>query len=249
MTEIAIVTGAAKRIGRDIALALSQAGYALAVHYHGSRQEAEELVRTVAAENRQAKAFAADLADWGAASGLVDRVVAEFGAPTLLVNCAALFLPDTAADFGQERWRKQFAVNLEAPVLLSQAFAKALPAGVHGAIVNIIDQRVTRPTPKNFSYTLAKSALWTATQTMAQSFAPRIRVNAIGPGPTFPNWQEGEQGLRREALNIPLEKSVSGKEIAEAVLYLARAPSVTGVLLCVDGGQHLAWRTPDTVED
>jgi NAD(P)-dependent dehydrogenase (short-subunit alcohol dehydrogenase family) len=249
MQEIAIVTGAAKRIGRDIALTLAHAGFALAVHYNGSREEAEGLVRGIVAEGGQAKAFGADLADWDAASGLVDRVVAELGAPTLLVNCAALFLPDAAADFEQGRWRKQFAVNLEAPVLLSQAFAKAVPPGVHGAIVNIIDQRVTRPTPKNFSYTLAKSALWTATQTMAQAFAPRIRVNAIGPGPTFPNWQEGEQGLRREALNIPLEKSVSGQEIADAVLYLARAPSVTGVLLCVDGGQHLAWRTPDTIED
>lgn len=249
MSEIAIVTGAAKRMGRDIALALSRAGYAVAVHYNGSEADAAALVQTIAAEGRKAKAFAADLADWRAASGLVGRVVAEFGAPSLLVNCAALFLPDTAADFAEERWRRQFAVNLEAPVLLSQAFAAALPAGASGAIVNIIDQRVMRPTPKNFSYTLAKSALWTATQTMAQTFAPRIRVNAIGPGPTFPNWQDGEDGLRREALNIPLEKAVAGQEIAEAVLYLARAKSVTGVLLCVDGGQHLAWRTPDTSED
>lgn len=246
--EIALVTGAAKRIGRDIALRLSSAGYRIAVHYNRSRGEADELSAQIARQGGQASAIGADLADWDAASGLVERVCAEVGRPTLLVNCAALFLDDHIGALERGSWRRQFAVNLEAPVLLAEKFAAALGPEDEGAIVNVIDQRVLRLTPQYFSYTLTKSALWAATQTMAQALAPRVRVNAVGPGPTYPNTRQEERGLILESRNLPLGRRVEGGQVAEAVLYLARARDVTGQLLCVDGGQHLAWRTPDIVE-
>ena len=246
--DIALVTGAARRIGRDVAIKLSRAGFAIAAHFHSSKPEADELIRQIRSEGGEAKAFGGDLRDWDFAAGLVEQVCAEFGRPNLLVNSAALFLDDRAENFQRATWRAQFAVNLEAPVLLAQSFARALPSDETGAIVNIVDQRVLRLTPQNFSYTLAKAALWTATQTLAQALAPRICVNAVGPGPTYPSVRQGRTGLNVESANVPLEKAVTGAEIAEAALYLARAKSVTGVMLCVDGGQHLAWRTPDIVE-
>ena len=137
------------------------------------------------------------------------------------------------------------AVNLRAPVQLSSAFVAALPAGREGCVVNIVDQRVWRLNPRFFSYTLSKSALWTATQTMAQAFAPRVRVNAVGPGPTLANNMDGAEGFAREAAAVPLGRAVEPGEIADAVLYLARARGVTGQMIAVDGGQHLAWKTPD----
>jgi len=246
--EIALVTGAAKRIGRDIALRLSSAGYRIAVHFNRSSGEADALIAEIARQGGQAQAIGADLSDWDAASALVDRVCAEIGRPSLLVNCAALFLDDHVGALGRETWRRQFAVNLEAPVLLAEKFAGALGPEHEGAIVNVIDQRVLRLTPQFFSYTLTKSALWAATQTMAQALAPRVRVNAVGPGPTYPNERQEERGLILESRNLPLGRRVEGGQVAEAVLYLARARDVTGQLLCVDGGQHLAWRTPDIVE-
>ena len=137
------------------------------------------------------------------------------------------------------------AVNLRAPLQLASAFAAALPAGREGCVVNIVDQRVWRLNPKFFTYTLTKSALWTATQTLAQTFAPRIRVNAVGPGPTLANTIDGEEGFAREAAAVPLGRGVAPEEVADAVLWLARARGVTGQMIAVDGGQHLAWKTPD----
>jgi len=156
--DIALVTGAARRIGRDVAIKLSRAGFAIAAHFHSSKPEADELIRQIRSEGGEAKAFGGDLRDWDFAAGLVEQVCAEFGRPNLLVNSAALFLDDRAENFQRATWRAQFAVNLEAPVLLAQSFARALPSDETGAIVNIVDQRVLRLTPQNFSYTLAKAA-------------------------------------------------------------------------------------------
>ncbi len=245
--QVALVTGAGKRIGRDIALALAKAGYAVAVHFHNSGDAARDLARRIVGEGGRAAALEGDLEDWGVGEALIARVQSSLGSPALLVNNAALFLPDSAGALDAETWRRQFAVNLQAPVLLAGRFAAELPEGMRGAVVNVIDQRVLRLTPQNFSYTLAKAALWTATQTLAQALAPRVRVNAVGPGPTYPSWREGEAGLNIESANVPLQRRIAGDEIAQAVLYLARAESVTGTMLCVDGGQHLAWRTPDIV--
>ena len=246
--EIALVTGAAKRIGRDIALQMAAAGYQVVVHFNRSRSDADALVAEIVSRGGRAAALGADLADWDSAHGFFDRVCGEVGRPHVLVNCAAVFLDDRIGAIKRDAWRRQFAVNLEAPILIAEKFAAALGPEETGAIINVIDQRVLRLTPQYLSYTLTKSALWTATQTLAQALAPRIRVNAVGPGPTYPSVRQGEAGLTSESSNIPLGRRVEGRQIAEAVLYLARARDVTGQLICVDGGQHLAWRTPDIVD-
>jgi NAD(P)-dependent dehydrogenase (short-subunit alcohol dehydrogenase family) len=238
----AIVTGAARRIGRSIAKRLAREGYSLALHFGASGEEAEGLAAEIVKAGGRAKAFQADLADVEAAMQLVGQVAGRLGPATLLVNNAATFEPDEIDTLDYRLWRRQFAVNLETPVFLASEFARLLPEGRRGSIVNIIDQRVLRLNPINYSYTLAKSALWTATQTLAQALAPRIRVNAVGPGPTFPNQLEGEKGLDREAAGTLMGRRIEGAEIADAVVWLTGAESVTGQMILVDGGQHLEWR-------
>jgi NAD(P)-dependent dehydrogenase (short-subunit alcohol dehydrogenase family) len=247
MRKGALVTGAGRRIGADIARRLAREGYAVALLANSSLEDANALAQEIAATGGEARAYRADLADPQAAVAAFAEVAADIGPVALLVNNAAAFEDDAIDRLDLALWRRQFAVDLESPVFLIGAFAAALPADRDGAVVNIIDQRVLKLTPQYLSYTLAKSALWTATRTLAQALAPRIRVNAVGPGPTYPSQREGEAGLAHEAAGTLLGRAVSGEEIAEAVLYLASARNVTGQILCVDAGQHLGWRTPDIV--
>jgi len=246
----ALVTGAAKRLGRAIAEHLARENYRLALHCsEASRPQAEALAASLRAEGKIAEVFAFDLGDLAAVSSAIEQICEKIAPLSLLVNNAALFEPDGAAHFSAELWERHFAVNLRAPVILSGAFAAQVPEGEEAAIVNIVDQRVWHLSPQFFSYTLSKSALWTATQTMAQAFAPRrIRVNAVGPGPVLPNHQQGTEGFEREVAGLPLARAVTPEEIAEAVLYLARAQNVTGQMIAVDAGQHIGWQTPDIVE-
>ena len=174
---------------------------------------------------------------------------AELGPLSLLVNNASMFESDSPKELDADLWQRQFAVNLEAPIALARDFEAQAIRGSDASIVNILDQRVWRLNPQFFSYTLTKSALWTATQTMAQAFAPHVRVNAVGPGPTLANWQQSRADFERESTTIPLGRGVSTDEIADAVLFLAQARSVTGQMIAVDGGQHLAWETPDFDRD
>jgi NAD(P)-dependent dehydrogenase (short-subunit alcohol dehydrogenase family) len=248
MKKLALVTGAGKRIGADIARALARDGYAVALLANASFEGANALAAEITRTGGSARAFRADLADPEAAAAAFAEAAAALGPIELLVNNAAAFEDDSIDRLDLALWRRQFAVDLESPVFLIGAFAAALPADREGAVVNIIDQRVLKLTPEYLSYTLAKSALWTATRTLAQALSPRIRVNAIGPGPTYPSAREGDAGLAHEAAGTLLGRAVSGEDIAEAVLYLARARNVTGQILCVDAGQHLGWRTPDIVE-
>lgn len=243
------MTGAARRIGLHIAERLTNAGYAVVIHCsEASRERAETAIKNINQRGGEVRAVTADLADPAALQGLISRAGSIFGPLTLLVNNAAIFESDEAANFDLDRWERHFAVNLRAPATLSRDFARDLPKGVEGAIVNIIDQRVWRPTPQYFTYTLSKAALWTATRTMAQAFAERrIRVNAIGPGPVLPNETQGELGFEHEVEGLPLGRAVGLDDIADAVLYLANARNVTGQMIAVDAGQHLAWRTPDVV--
>ena len=244
--RVALVTGGARRIGRAIAERLVRAGYAVVVHTSArSLAEAETTAATLREAGGRAAVVLADLADPGETAGLVAAAAEPFGPLTLLVNNASLFEPDSGAAFEVGRFDHVMAVNLRAPLQLCADFAAALPASIEGAIVNILDQRVFRPTPQFFTYTLSKAALWTATRTLAQTFAPRIRVNGVGPGPTLPNPSDGEAGFLHEAARVPLGRAVEPAEIAEAVAYLAAARSVTGQMIAVDGGQHIAWRTPD----
>ena len=247
MSPAALVTGGAKRIGRAIALRLAREGYAVAVHYRGSRREAEEVKSLIESEGGRAEVVQADLADATAANPLIDKAAAALGPLTLLVNNASLFEPDEVGSLDQNLWEQHFAINLRAPAFLTRDFARQLPESEDGAVINIIDQRVWKPNPKFFSYTLSKAALFTATRTMAQALAPRIRVNAVGPGPTLASRRQSEEDFSRQGQALPLRRNPRPEEIAEAVAFLAQARSVTGQMLAVDGGQHLAWETPDVL--
>jgi len=248
MRRVAFVTGAGRRIGADIAGRLAREGFAVALTANVSLEGARRVAAEIVAGGGEARVYGADLSDPEAAAAVLTKAARDFGRIELLVNNAAAFEDDSIEQLDLARWRRQFAVDLESPVFLIGAFAQALPEGAEGCVVNIIDQRVKKLTPQYLSYTLAKSALWTATRTLAQALAPRIRVNAVGPGPTYPSEREGEAGLTHEAEGTLLGQAVSGEEIAEAVVYLAGARKVTGQIVCVDSGQHLGWRTPDIVD-
>lgn len=245
MPRAALVTGAARRIGRAIALALAEAGYAVAIGTHRSVAEAEALRSDIVRAGGRAAVVQGDLADPAAVRALVPAAAAALGPLTLLVNNAAEFEPDAIGALDPERWDRQLAVNLRAPVFLAEAFAAQAPAGRDCAIVNMLDQRVLKPTPRFVSYTLAKSALHTATRTLAQALAPRVRVNAVAPGPTAPSPRQRAEEFARQAAAVPLGRGSPPEEIAAAVVFLASATSITGQTLAVDGGQHLAWKTPD----
>lgn len=243
---VALVTGAARRIGRALALEAAAAGYDVAVHYRGSRDEAHRLADEIRALGRKARCFPADLGMVREAQDLMPRVVDDLGPVTLLVNNASLFLEDSLATVTDESWAAHLDANLRAPVLLCQAFAAQRAAG--GLIVNLADQRVWKPNPLFFSYTVSKAALWAATRTMAQALAPRIRVNAIGPGPTLPSIHQRPEDFEAEAAHTLLERRATPEELARTLRFLIDSPSITGQMIAVDGGQHLTWRTPDLVQ-
>jgi NAD(P)-dependent dehydrogenase (short-subunit alcohol dehydrogenase family) len=241
----ALITGGARRIGRAIALALSQAGYAVVLHANHSRGDAEQLAAEIMAKGGRAGVVLADLAEHDAVREVLPTA-ATFGPLTLLVNNASEFVEDDIGTLERVRFGRTLAVNLAAPVFLAQAFAAQAPAGVDSSIVNILDQRVFKPTPLFFSYTLSKSALQTATITLAQALAPRIRVNGVAPGPTLPSPRQSEAQFAAQAQALPLQRGPTPEDIAAAVVYLAGARNVTGAVIAVDGGQHLAWRTADS---
>lgn len=237
----ALVTGATRRLGQTLALAAAEAGYDILAH---GRTSADETVAAVRALGRNAKTIGGDLADPHTARALIEAAPEP---PTLLVNCASLFESDEIVTLDAAGLDAAFATNLRAPVLLAQAFAAALPADRRGLIVNILDQRVWRLNPLFFSYTLSKAALWTATQTLAQALAPRIRVNGIGPGPTLASIHQAPEDFAAEVAATPLAEAVDPSQIAAALRYLIDASSVSGQMIAVDAGQHLAWRTPDVI--
>jgi NAD(P)-dependent dehydrogenase (short-subunit alcohol dehydrogenase family) len=244
----ALITGGGQRIGRAIALALAQGGYAVVVQVRHSRAAADRLVAEITDGGGRAAVVEADLADHDAVLRLVPAAAAAVGPLTLLVNNAAEFEPDEIGQLDRARFDRHFAVNLRAPIFLAEAFAAQVSSGADGAIINLLDQRVYKPTPRFLSYGLTKSALHAATTTLAQALAPRIRVNAVAPGPTLPSPRQDAQSFARQVRALPLDRGPSPQDIAEAVLYLAAAGSVTGVTIAVDGGQHLAWRTLDAAE-
>ncbi|HWF00931.1 MAG TPA: SDR family oxidoreductase [Caulobacteraceae bacterium] len=237
----ALVTGAARRIGRALALAAARAGYDVVVHHHST--DAGVTVQAVEALGRRARIAEADLADPAAC-----RALAGGGELRLLVNSASLFSDDRIQTLTSEEWDAAMSANLRAPVLLAQAFAAALPDGAEGQIVNLIDQRVLKPTPQFFSYAVSKAALWAATRMLAQALAPRIRVNGIAPGPTLRSIHQSEAAFDAERGAVLLGHGASPEEIGQALVYLIDARSVTGQMIAVDGGQHLAWRTPDIID-
>jgi len=238
--QTALITGAARRIGRAIALDLAAHGWRVAIHYRRSRADAEALAAEIARTGGEAVAIEGNLADIGAVQSLIPRCSEVLGTPTCLVNNASEFSLDTIGSVTTAGWDTHLDINLKAPVFLAQALYAALPQGVEGNVINIIDQRVWRPTPDFFSYTISKAGLWTATQTLAQAMAPRVRVNAIGPGPVLQSIHQSAADFTAETLTTPLQRGPSLPEIATAVRFILDTPSMTGQMIALDGGQHLA---------
>lgn len=241
----ALVTGGGRRVGRTIVEALAAAGYAVAIHVHRSGSEAAEIAARINAAGGRAAVVTADLAEPADVDALVGRAVAAVGPLTLLVNNASEFVEDHLGTLTREVWNRQFRVNIQTPSFLAQDFAAQAPDG--SAIVNITDQRVFKPTPQFYSYALTKAALAAATVSMAQALAPRIRVNAVAPGPSLQGHRQGPDDFSRQVAATLTGTGSPPAEIAGAVLYLARATAVTGVTIPVDGGQHLVWQTPDVM--
>jgi NAD(P)-dependent dehydrogenase (short-subunit alcohol dehydrogenase family) len=242
---VALVTGGAKRIGKAIVEDLAAHGLAVAIHCRQARAEADALAAVINQAGGRATVIVADLTDMTEAGDVIARAEAALGPVSLLVNNASLFVDDSVEAFDWQAWDRHFAVHVKAPALLAQKFAHALPADREGLIVNIIDQRVWRPTPRYFSYNLSKSTLWAATRTMAQALAPRIRVNAIGPGPTLKNVRQNDSDFDAQVDGLLLRRGPELSEFGATIRYLWNARSVTGQMIALDGGQHLAWQTPD----
>lgn len=243
----ALVTGASRRIGSAIARDLAAHGWGVAVHYNTSRDAAEGVAEEIGAAGGRAVAVGGDLADLAGLPDLAARAESALGPIGLLVNNASEFEPDRIGELDRARVERHLMLDLASPCLLADAWLARLPGTCEGHVINIVDQRVLRLNPHFFSYTLAKSALWTATRTMAQALAPRVRVNAIGPGPSFPNTRQSAADFAHEAGAVPLGRGPAPEEFGRTVRYLIETPSVTGQMICLDGGQHLAWETPDVV--
>ncbi|MEE8660206.1 Gluconate 5-dehydrogenase [Acetobacteraceae bacterium EV16G] len=238
--RVALVTGGAKRIGRALVMALAAEGFKIAIHRHQSTAEAEELLGEI---HHQGCILTADLADEAAVSGLVNAASAQLGPVGILVNNASIFERDAWDTVTDESWQRHQDINLRAPFVLSQSFARALPSSAEGVILNLLDERVWKLTPHYTSYTVSKSALWTLTQTLALALAPRIRVNAIGPGPVLPAQGQSDAEFLRMCHATPLQHGATPEEVAQTAMALAAMRAVTGQMVATDGGQHLAWQT------
>ncbi len=252
----ALITGGAKRLGRAMALHLAGRGHDVAIHYHGSAEAAEATAAEARAFGVRAVTLSADLLDEAATAALLPAAAEALGGPLgVLINNASIFEYDSLASATRESWDRHFGSNLRAPFVLTQAFAAQAPRADRSGpepratslVVNMIDQRVLKPTPEFMTYSLAKAALWSLTRTAAQALAPEIRVNAIGPGPTLQGARQSDSHFARQRAATILERGADEADICAALGYFLDAPAVTGQLLCIDGGQHLGWKTPDVL--
>ncbi len=245
--KTALITGGSHRIGGHISEKLAAEGWAVAINYHDSSTQADELAQTIVKNGGRAVALAADLYDPDACINLVTAATKRLGPLGALVNNASIFEPDLWDSVTPKSWDAHLAVNLRAPFFLSQAFARAMPETSTGAIVNIIDQRVWNLKPDFMSYTVSKSGLLTLTKTLALALAPRIRVNAVGPGPTLPSKRQDEASFKAQNIATPLGHGAEPSDIADGVLYLLGARAVTGQMIAIDGGEHVG-KSPSLLE-
>ena len=243
--KTALITGGAKRIGAAIVEDLAKNGFAVAIHCNRSIAEAAELAERIVLNGGKATVVEADLTNMAQAEALIEQAAATLGPIRLLVNSASIFEDDIADNPNFVIWDRHFAIHLKVPVLLAGRLAAGLPDGEEGLVVNIIDQRVWKLTPGYFSYTLSKSAMWTATQTLAQAFAPKVRVNAIGPGPTMASSRQSKADFDAQVDGLIMKRGPDLGEFGATIRYLWEVRSVTGQMIALDGGQHLAWQTPD----
>jgi len=249
MIKNVLITGASKRIGRAITIKLARLGWNVALHYNSSSHEAEQLSSELLSEGYKSTLIQADLRDSENLEGVIDKTRDALGPITCLINNASMFEPDRIDSVSEASFKNHISTNLLAPLLLSKAFVKQFDqiAGEQGNIVNIIDQRVLNLRPDFLSYTLSKAALWTLTQTLAMELAPKIRVNAIGPGPTLANTRQTEAQFRQQCAGLPLGYGATDTEIADGVAFLLSARSITGEFIAMDGGNHLP--TCQVIED
>ena len=251
----ALVTGAGRRLGRAMALTLAEEGHDVAIHYHGSAEAAEEVAAQIREMGRQAVTLKADLQVEAEVEPLVELAAKALGGPlTCLINNASAFNYDNIQSTSRASWDSHMETNLRAPFLLTQRLAAQAPAAgtdergeplAHGLVIQMLDQRVHKLTPEFMSYTISKLGLWAFTQTAAQALAPAVRVNAIGPGPTLQGARQSDAHFAAQRENTILQRGSNPEDICGALRYFLGASGVTGQLLCTDGGQHLAWQTPD----
>ncbi|MFT4717145.1 MAG: NAD(P)-dependent dehydrogenase (short-subunit alcohol dehydrogenase family) [Paracoccaceae bacterium] len=251
----ALVTGGARRLGREMALAMAKRGIDVAIHYAGSADDAQKTALEIRALGVKSAVLGADLTVEENMVGLIDRAATALGQPlNILINNASVFEYDTLDTATRDSWDRHLQSNLRAPFVLTQEFARQVPkAGIDdqgepiatACVINMIDQRVRKLTPEFMSYTIAKMGLWAFTQTAARGLAPGIRVNAIGPGPTMQGARQSEQHFANQRAGTILKRGSNPSDIVAAMNYILDAPALTGQLLCIDGGQHLGWQTPD----
>lgn len=253
----ALVTGAAARVGRAMALGLAEDGWDVAIHYNGSAAQAEDTASEARALGASAITLQADLGDDGRVREMIDEAAAGLGGPlSCLINNASWFENDLLGEITAESWEKGQASNLRAPVLLTQAFAAQAPRArtdhrgepvAQAVVINLIDQRMLKPTPMFVSYTLAKSALLTFTRTSAQAMAPHVRVGAIGPGPTLAATQQSDEHFAKQRAACLLGRGSDPEDMVHAMRFILTNKAFTGQMLAIDGGQHLNWQTPDVL--
>ncbi len=240
--KVALITGAARRIGKSIALDLAAHGWQVGIHFNASEQEASAVCHEIVAAGGQACIAKADLANDTEVDQLLTTVGTQLGPVTCLVNNASVFEHDTPTTATRDSWDRHMRINLQAPFVLTQQFVSQLPDNIEGNVINVIDQRVWNLTPQFTSYTLSKSGLWALTRVLAQGLAPSVRVNAIGPGPTLKNTFQSEGGFEQEWSSVLLKRKVDLKEICRAVRFILDAQSMTGQMIALDSGQHLGWQ-------
>jgi NAD(P)-dependent dehydrogenase (short-subunit alcohol dehydrogenase family) len=242
---VVLITGAARRLGRALALDFAARGWRVGVHHNASGEDAAAVVAQIERSGGVAAAFPADLADDRAVALLVPAVAARLGPVSCLINNASMFVYDDMANLSATRWDLHQAVNLKAPVFLAKALAEGLSPGASGNVVNLLDQRVLKPTPHFLSYAASKAGLHAMTRTLAQALAPRVRVNAIGPGPMLQSVHQSPDDFAAQTRATLLGRGTTPAEVAAAIRFILDAPALTGQMLALDGGQHLAWQTPD----
>lgn len=239
--QTVLITGGAQRLGAELVRALALADYQVVIHYNSSKKSAEALLAEIKAQGGTAALVKGNLTKRADRRSLIVRASKPFGPLSILINNASLYQKDTIADLDEDQWDNHFAMHTEAPIFLSRDFAAQLPKGTQGNIINIIDERVLRPAPAAFSYHLSKSVLWTATQTLAQSLAPNVRVNAIGPGPIIAEAGQSQATFNKRGKDSLLGHNADPADVVEAMFYLLSASNVTGQMLAIDAGEHLAW--------
>lgn len=242
------MTGGAQRIGEAIVRDLAAHDYAVAIHASKSLAKAEAMRDEILAAGGRAAVVGGDLTDAGARARLIDDASDQLGPIDVLVNNASIFKRDSIEQFDEALFDEHFEVHVKATSILTRDFARQLPESGSGLVVNIIDQRVWSPTPRFYSYTLSKAALYMATKTAAQALAPRIRVNAIGPGPTLPAERQSQADFEKQIAGLIMKKGAGLDEFGRTIRFMHETPSITGQMIALDGGQHLAWQTPDVAE-